>query len=105
MKKKLNRNLKYIFSNQLIEYLNISNKSYTIDEISDIVKLKIFNNKKNKHLTWDEIFLFNLDDFKVINYNHMMKLIIDNFIIKHENQPNCKFYYYYQIPIEVKKID
>ena len=105
MDKKFNLNSKYLFSNQLIEYLNIPNKSYTINEIKDIVKIKIFNNKKNKQLTWDEIFLFNLDDFKVINYNNMIKLIINNFIIKHENQPNCKFYYYYQIPKEVKKID
>jgi hypothetical protein len=105
MDKKFNLNLKYIFSNQLIEYLNITNKSYTINEIKDIVKTKIFNNKKNKQLTWDEIFLFNLDDFKVINYNYMIKLIINNFIIKYENQPNCKFFYYYQIPIEVKYIE
>jgi hypothetical protein len=104
MEKKFNLNSKYIFSNQLIEYLNIQNKSYTINEIKDIVKTKIFNNKKNKQLTWDEIFLFNLDDFKVINYNHMIRLIINNFILKNENQPNCKFYYYYQIPVEVKDI-
>ena len=105
MEKKFNLNSKYLFSGQLIEYLNISNKSYTINEIKDIVKVKIFNNKKNKQLSWDEIFLFNLDDFKVINYNHMIRLIIDNFVVKNENQPNCKFYYYYQIPIEVKKLD
>jgi len=104
MEKKFNLNSKYLFSNQLIEYLNIANKSYTINEIKDIVKVKIFNNKKNKQLTWDEIFLFNLDDFKMINYNHMIKLIINNFIVKNENQPNCKFYYYYQIPVEVKDI-
>ncbi len=104
MEKKFNLNSKYLFSNQLIEYLNISNKSYSINEIKDIVKVKIFNNKKNKHLTWDEIFLFNLDDFKVINYNHMIRLIINNFMLKNENQPNCKFYYYYQKPIEVKKL-
>jgi hypothetical protein len=104
MEKKFNLNSKYLFSNQLIEYLNIPNKSYTINEIKDIVKVKIFNNKKNKQLTWDEIFLFNLDDFKMINYNHMIRLIINNFIIKNENQPNCKFYYYYQIPVEVKDI-
>ena len=35
----------------------------------------------------------------------MIRLIINNFILKNENQPNCKFYYYYQIPKEVKKID
>jgi hypothetical protein len=104
MEKKFNLNSKYLFSNQLIEYLNISNKSYSINEIKDIVKVKIFNNKKNKQLTWDEIFLFNLDDFKVINYNHMIRLIINNFMLKNENQPNCKFYYYYQKPIEVKKL-
>ena len=105
MERNFNLNSKYLFSNQLIEYLNIPNKSYTINEIKEIVKTKIFNNKKNKQLTWDEIFLFNLDDFKVINYNHMIRLITANFIIKHENQPNCKFYYYYQIPVEVKKLE
>jgi len=104
MEKKFNLTSKYLFSNQLIEYLNIPNKSYTIKEIKDIVKVKIFSNKKNKQLTWDEIFLFNLDDFKVINYDHMVRLIINNFILKNENQPNCKFYYYYQKPIEVKKL-
>jgi len=104
MEKKFNLNSKYLFSSQLIEYINIPYKSYSINEIKDIIKVKIFNNKKSKQLTWDEIFLFNLDDFKIINYNHMVRLIIDNFIIKNENQPNCKFYYYYQKPIEVKKL-
>ena len=105
MKKKYNINLKYIFSNPLIEYLEIPCKSYSINEISDIVKFKIFKSKKTKQLSWDEIYLFNLNDFKVINYNHMIKLITENFIMKHEDEPNCKFYYYYQLPIEVKKLD
>jgi hypothetical protein len=105
MNKKYNLNLKYLFSNQLIEYLEIPYKSYSINEISDIVKFKIFKSKKTKQLSWDEIYLFNLNDFKVINYNYMIKLITKNFILKHEDEPNYKFYYYYQIPIEVKKID
>lgn len=46
MEKKFNLNSKYLFSGQLIEYLNIPNKSYTINEIKEIVKVKIFNNKK-----------------------------------------------------------
>ena len=101
----LNFYSKYKFSNKLFEYLGIIEKQYTIDEIINILKFKIFNGNKTKEITWKEIDLFNLNyNFKTIGLNHMIKLITKNFIIKEMNEPNCKFYYYYQIPLEVKKI-
>ena len=102
----LNSYSKYKFSNQLVEYLSLSQKLYTINEITSIVKVKIFHGNKTKELTYQEIDLFNLkNNSKNIGLNYMIKLITKNFIIKEENEPNCKFFYYYQIPVDVKKID
>ena len=101
----LNLHSKYYFTNELIQYLEISQKPYTILEISNIVRIKIFNMCKTKEVTWEEIDLFNLNSkFDKIGVNHMIKLIIKNFIIKESNEPDCKFYYYYQNPIQVKKL-
>jgi hypothetical protein len=106
-KKMFNLNLdsKYLFTKDFIQYLGISQKPYTINEISNNIKFKIFKGCKTKDLTWEEYELFNLKlPLKKIRYNQMIKLVINNFIIKETNEPDCKFYYYYQIPVQVKKL-
>jgi hypothetical protein len=57
----LNFHSKYYFTNELIQYLEISQKPYTILEISNTIRMKIFNMCKTKEVTWEEIDLFNLN--------------------------------------------
>jgi hypothetical protein len=107
-KKIINFNLhsKYLFTKDFIQYLGIEQKPYTIDEISINIKCKIFNGYFIKDITWEEYELFNLKlPLKKIRYSQMIFHIINNFIIKETNEPDCNFYYYYQIPVQVKKID
>lgn len=101
----LNSHSKYQFTNQLVQYLGISQKPYTIDEISHIIKIKIFNGSKTKEITWEDSDLFSLKpNAKRLGLNQMIKLVTKSFIVKEANEPDCKFFYYYQTPIEVKKL-
>jgi hypothetical protein len=99
-------NCKFEFSIQLMEFLNILPKPYTLDEISNIVKTKVFKKRFSKeNITWEEIDLFQLKQTKSrLTFKFVMDFIKSHLIVREANEPECNFYYYYQIPVKVDKI-
>ena len=97
-----NSMLKYEFSNILINYLDIELKPYTINEIKEIVKKKIFNGKNKKEATWEDKDIFNCN---ILNYNYVIDYIFSHYVLRQIDEPKCYYYHYYQLPIEVKKLN
>jgi len=91
----LNPMCKYEFSNQLINHLGIKSKTYTINEMTELIKTNFFKGKTKKNISWED-----KDIFKVkgpsISFSYVIKYIMNHYIIKEANEPDCIFYYYYQ---------
>ncbi len=100
-------NCKFEFSIQLMEFLNILPKPYTLDEIANIVKTKVFKKRFSKeNITWEEIDLFQIKPNKSrLTFKFVMDFIKSHLIIREANEPECNFYYYYQIPVIVNKLE
>lgn len=100
----INPTCKYEFSNTLINHLGIKQKPYTINEMSEIIKNVMFKHQSKKNATWEDKDVFKIKS-DTITYNKIQHYAMTHFIIRESNEPDCLYYYYYQIPVEVKKID
>jgi hypothetical protein len=84
--------------------LGIKSKSYTINEMSDIIKNVMFKQKSKKDATWEDKDIFKVKS-NTITYNQSQHYAMTYYLIRESNEPECLYNYYYQIPIKVKKID
>lgn len=98
----LNPMCKYEFSNIILNHLGIKSKYYTINEITNFIKTIMFKGESKKDVTWED-----KDTFKTnantISFNNAVKYVMNNYIIRESNEPDCLFYYYYELPVEVTK--
>jgi hypothetical protein len=104
-KKIINHNIKYIFSNELINYLDIISKPYSVAEIKKIILEKMFKGLKTKTLTWEDGQIFPIDSsengWNIVSYHFIIKYVLNNLIECEYNAPNCNYYGYFQEPNEV----
>ena len=99
---------KYKFHPELLKYLDLKDKLYTIDNIKAVllVKSKLNSDKThNNYINLDkegyELF-FNTTPaiIPAVQLKALLSLIQTNFVI-HNNKPNCEYYEYLQKPIDV----
>ena len=94
------------YSYELLKYLNLQDKSYSLEEIKKALQLKnIDSNLDNKHyiqLNTEGNKLFEVKDMK-IRLSILLSIIHNRFLIIY-NKPNFDYYEYKQTPIHVDKL-
>jgi hypothetical protein len=81
--KLLNPNVKYIFSNDFIDYLGVSPKPYSVNEIKTLISDKIFKGAKTKNVSWEDKQIFKLNDDKkdILKIDQVIKYVMSKLII------------------------
>ena len=94
----------YNFLPELLKYLNLDLKLYSMDEISHALLVKTNSKECNEFIKLDSegYELFNIDNFiDKIKLNDLLWIISHKFIDYSKYQPTCDFYQYNQEPIDI----
>jgi len=94
---------RYLLSNEFADYLDISQRGYTLKEIKKIVSEKIFNGDNTKIPSVNDKIIFRTNRL-YLEYDWVVDYILSNYIIDEVGCPPFHSYSYNQIPINVSSI-
>jgi len=95
------------FTFELLKYLNLKDKTYSLNEIYNALKLKNINDQNlntNKLLKLDNEGNTLFGTKGIVRKCVLLSIIEDKFMIKYE-KPCYEYFEYYQKPIHIEKID
>jgi hypothetical protein len=90
-----------LLRNELLLFLNLHNKYYTLEEIKKTIIKKVkYNKKTNEITTTDEIKRFFMIDDNKINMDLLLSIISLKHCHRRDIPSNISYFEYYQQPIE-----